>query len=218
MGWAAFMSDGKDLILATRHARDERMEVDCPLMIPPETRDSCMFHSANLDAVAVGASVSGLEYREVRTLGGKKHKLHGLDRVLTARRGKGIITGAVVSEYQRQRLDNFAKAHDIQGYVQFLHRDPEFLPENVPVRMDDAIIMTAAYGFDKRFLGGNTDSGLICDLEDAGDRHHIQRAGDGGYSESPVSDAPFHRRPVTSRSTVNKPEGSPHEPVPGGFS
>ena len=52
MSWAALTSGGKDSILSVQKAIDSGKNVRYLVTARPENRDSYMFHSANLDAVA----------------------------------------------------------------------------------------------------------------------------------------------------------------------
>ena len=52
MSWAALTSGGKDSILSIQKAIDSGKEVEYMITVHPKNRDSYMFHSANLDAVA----------------------------------------------------------------------------------------------------------------------------------------------------------------------
>ena len=63
MSWAALTSGGKDSILSVQKAIDSGKDVRYLVTARPENRDSYMFHSANLDAVAAIAKVAGMEVR-----------------------------------------------------------------------------------------------------------------------------------------------------------
>ncbi|MCJ7794339.1 MAG: ATP-binding protein, partial [Methanoregulaceae archaeon] len=75
MSWAALTSGGKDSILACQKASDAGKEIEFLVTVQPENRESFMFHSANLDAVPVIASVAGMKYIEIRTHGKKEEEL-----------------------------------------------------------------------------------------------------------------------------------------------
>jgi diphthine-ammonia ligase len=218
MGWAALTSGGKDSILAIQRAIDRGMDVDYLLTLRPHNPDSYMFHSSNLDAVAAIASVSGIKYREFQTPGDKERELLDLDEALRALPVEGIITGAIASVYQRQRLEKIALKHNLSVYAPLWHMDPEALLREVAERMDAIIVVTAADGLDARFLGAHIDTRLITELKRVSTRHHIHLAGEGGEYESLTLNAPFYSHPITYRTAVVHSGTDRSELVLGGFS
>jgi diphthine-ammonia ligase len=218
MGWAALTSGGKDSILAIQHAIDQGMDVDYLITIRPHNADSYMFHSSNLDAVAAIASVSGIIYREFQTPGEKERELLDLEDALQDLPVEGIITGAIASVYQRERLEKIAAKHDLSVYAPLWHMDPEALLREVAERMDAIIVVTAADGLDARLLGAHIDTLLITKLKRIRDRHHIHLAGEGGEYESLALYAPFYRRPIMYRTSVVRSGTDRSELVLGGFS
>src|SRR5512137_1585677 len=104
MSWAALTSGGKDSILSIQKAIDSGKVVKYMVTARPKNRDSYMFHSANLDAVPVIASVAGMQYVEIETQGNKEEELSDLEAGLAALDIEGVIAGAVGSEYQAERV------------------------------------------------------------------------------------------------------------------
>ena len=104
MSWAALTSGGKDSILSVQKAIDSGKDVRYLVTARPENRDSYMFHSANLDAVAAITKVAGMEYVEIPTQGRKEEELVDLEAGLAALDIEGVIAGAVASQYQADRV------------------------------------------------------------------------------------------------------------------
>ena len=84
MSWAALTSGGKDSILSIQKALDSGKDVEYIVTARPKNRDSYMFHSANLDAVAAIAKVAGMKYHEILTHGQKEEELSDLELALPA--------------------------------------------------------------------------------------------------------------------------------------
>jgi diphthine-ammonia ligase len=217
MSWAALTSGGKDSILSCQKALDSGKDVQYLVTARPENRDSYMFHSANLDIVPVIARVAGMRYVEIATKGNKEEELADLEAGLAALDIKGVIAGAVASEYQAERVKTITDKLGLELYTPLWHMDTELLLREVALRMDARIIVTAAEGLDASFLGARFDDALINRLKRVAAIRRINLAGEGGEYESITLDAPFYSRPITYTSTEVRSLPDRHELVLGGF-
>ena len=146
MSWAALTSGGKDSILSIQKALDSGKDVEYIVTARPKNRDSYMFHSANLDAVAAIAKVAGMKYQrdpDPWTQGGGTLLI--LESGLASLDVEGVIAGAVASVYQAERVRAIT---DRLGII--------------------ALHTALAYGYGNAPQGGRTTSG--CD-----DRCHCCR-------------------------------------------
>lgn len=196
MVYAALSSGGKDSILACQKALDAGLEVDYMVTVRPRNPDSYMFHSANLDAVAAIARAGGMEYVEIRTAGEKEDELVDLEAGVAALECEGLVTGAVESAYQRDRLVRIAEHLDLELVTPLWRMDPLALLREVSARLHAIIVVTAADGLDASFLGVRIDGDLIERLQRVAAVHQIHLAGEGGEYESLALNAPFYRHPV----------------------
>jgi diphthine-ammonia ligase len=200
MVYAALSSGGKDSVLACQKAIDGGLEVRYLVTVRPADPDSYMFHSANLDAVRVIADAAGMEYVEIQSGGVKEAELAELEAGLASLEIEGIVTGAVGSVYQRDRLAAIADRLGLALVAPLWGMDPEALLREVAARLDAIIVVTAADGLDESFLGAHFDDALIERLKRVAAARQIHLAGEGGEYESLALDAPFYRRPVTYAS------------------
>jgi len=196
MVWASLISGGKDSVLATQKAIDAGLEVRYLVVVRPKTPDSYMFHSANLDAVRVMAEHAGIEYVEIYTPGRKEEELTDLESGLAALEIEGIISGAVDSSYQKERIEAIAGRLGIKTFAPLWHMDPDKLISEVAERMDAIIVVCAADGLDETFLGAHFDDDLIARLRSVSKRTHIHLAGEGGEYETLTLNAPFFGSPL----------------------
>ncbi len=217
MSWAVLTSGGKDSILACQKAIDAGKEVGFLVTVRPENRESFMFHSANLDAVPVIARVAGMKYVEIRTHGKKEEELDDLRQGLSCLPVEGIITGAVASVYQNDRIAAIAKDLSLAVFAPLWQMDTEALLQEVAARMDAIIVATAAAGLDESFLGAHIDDELIRRLQKVASRHRINLAGEGGEYESLTLNAPFYTRPITYTHAEIQKTVDRSELVLGGF-
>lgn len=197
MVYAALSSGGKDSVLACQKALDAGLAVGYMVTVRPADPDSYMFHSANLDAVRAIAGAAGMEYVEIPSSGEKEAELADLEDGLAALPIEGIVTGAVGSTYQRDRLAAIAGRLGIELAAPLWGMDPEALIREVSARLDAIIVVTAADGLDESFLGQRFDEALIDRLKRIAAARKIHLAGEGGEYESLALDAPFYRHPVT---------------------
>jgi len=217
MSWAALTSGGKDSILSVQKAIDSGKDVEYMVTARPDNQYSFMFHSTNLDAVAVIAKVACMKYVEIRTHGRKEEELADLEAGLNNLDVEGVIAGAVASVYQAQRVKAITDRLKISHYTPLWHMDTEMLVTEVAQRMDAMIIVTAAEGLDEYFLGAHFNDALIQRLKRVAGIHRINLAGEGGEYETLTLYAPFYSRPVIYTSSEIRSSPDRHELVLGGF-
>jgi ABC transporter with metal-binding/Fe-S-binding domain ATP-binding protein len=217
MSWAALTSGGKDSILSVQKAIDSGRDVRYLVTARPDNRDSFMFHSANLDAVAAIAKVAGMKYAEIPTHGRKEEELADLEAGLAALDVEGVTAGAVASRYQADRVKAITDRLGIELFTPLWHMDTEMLLREVAERMDAIIVVTAAEGLDEHFLGAHIDDALIRRLKRVAALYRINLAGEGGEYETLTLNAPFYSRPVTYTTSEIHSSPDRHEMVLGGF-
>ena len=197
MSYGGLTSGGKDSILAIQKALDRGIPVSHLITVRPNDPYSYMFHSSNLDAVPAIAQVSGLQYHEIATHGRKEEELNDLEDGLRALPVEGIITGAIASQYQRERIELVAHRLALDVYAPLWGMDPLDLMREVAARLDAMIVVVAADGLTEEVLGARIDASLIDRLQRISDRYHIHLAGEGGEYETLTLRAPFYHRSVT---------------------
>ncbi len=217
MSWAALTSGGKDSILSIQKAIDSGKEVRYLVTARPENHDSYMFHSSNLDAVAVIANVAGMQYVEIPTHGRKEEELADLEAGLAVLDVEGVTAGAVASRYQADRVKAITDRLGIMLFTPLWHMDTEELLREVAARMEAMIIVTAAEGLDEHFLGARFNDSLIARLKRVAAIHRINLAGEGGEYETLTLNAPFYSRPITYSTCEIRSSPGRHELVLGGF-
>lgn len=201
MSWAALTSGGKDSILAVQKAIDLGHRVEYLVTVRPKNPDSFMFHTSNLDAVPVIAAHAGMACIEIVTPGRKEEEVLDLEAGLSTLPIGGIVTGAIGSRYQQERIDTVAKHLSLEVFSPLWGMDPGVLLEEVSERLNAIIVVVAAGGLDERMLGRRIDRGLIRELEAISKKHRIHIAGEGGEYETLALDAPFYERPLEYQET-----------------
>lgn len=218
MSWAALTSGGKDSVLACQKALDSGKDVTHLVTVRPRNKDSYMFHSANLDAVPVIAQVAGMTYHEIATHGRKEEELADLEQGLSVLPVEGIIVGAIASSYQKDRVQEIAEKLSIGVFSPLWHMDTEKLLMEVAARMEAIIVVTAADGLDRSFLGARIGQEVIDRLKKIAAKNRINLAGEGGEYESLTLNAPFYSRRITYATSEVRIASDRSELILGGFS
>jgi ABC transporter with metal-binding/Fe-S-binding domain ATP-binding protein len=204
-------------MLACQKAIDSGKDVRYLVTVRPKNSESYMFHSANLDAVPVIARLSGMEYVEITTEGKKEAELADLEDGLAGLDVEGVTAGAIASVYQADRVKAITDRLGILLFTPLWHQDTEVLLREVAERMDAILVVTAAEGLDKSFLGAHINAELIGRLKRVSAQHHINLVGEGGEYESLTLDAPFYSRPLTYTTSEIRVESGRSELILGGF-
>jgi len=214
----ALVSGGKDSVYSAYLADLQGRRVDELLVLRPSDPDSMMFHTPNLDLVALQAEAWGKSYRSVPVSGvGDSAELTVLETALEGRRG-WVVAGAIESSYQWARLLRVADRVGRPVFTPLWRKSPgRVVREEISAGLDIRFVHLAAEGLAPDLLGQRLDGDRLAELErrsPPGPRVHP--AGEGGEYETLVVDAPFFRerivldqvdreiRPATDRLVVRK--------------
>ncbi|MGP8072423.1 MAG: diphthine--ammonia ligase [Thermoplasmata archaeon] len=224
----ALVSGGKDSVYSAYLADLQGRNVDELLVLRPTDPDSMMFHTPNLELVALQAEAWGKSYRSVPVPGGDEAgELAALEEALRGRRG-WVVAGAIESSYQWARLLRVADRVGRPVYTPLWRKDPaRVVREEISAGLDIRFVHLAAEGLSSEWLGQRLDDRRLAELEGrSGPRVHP--AGEGGEYETLVLDAPFFRerivldaverdvRPATARLVVRKAHLEPKRSREGG--
>jgi len=189
----ALVSGGKDSVYAAYLADTQGWPVDELLTLVPSDPESMMFHTPNLDLVALQAEAWGKRHRRVAVAGlGEAAELDALDRALGADRGP-VVTGAIASSYQWARLVRIADRHGRRLYAPLWRKAPELVVrEELAAGLEVRFVHLAAEPLPAAWLGERLDAerleGLVRLHRDV---RAVNVAGEGGEYETLVVDAPF---------------------------
>ncbi len=194
MKYAALFSGGKDSALALWKAQREGLDVQDLVTVYPERDDSYMFHKPNLDFVPDIAESLGIELVKVETEGEKEKEMEDLKKGLEGLEIGGIITGAVASSYQYERLKKLSSQLGLELYAPLWGMDQEnLLNELLEDDFEVIIVSVAAMGLDEEWLGRRIDKDCVKGFKVLKQKYGINVAGEGGEYESLVLDAPNYK-------------------------
>ena len=154
---AVLLSGGKDSVFAAYKISKEH-EISCFITIKSENPDSYMFHTPNIDLVELQAESMGIPLITQKTEGKKEKELIDLKKIIKKAKEdykiKGVVTGALFSNYQGERIDNICKDLDLESLSPLWHMDQELEMRTI-IKNNFSIIFSsiAAYGLNKSWLG-----------------------------------------------------------------
>ena len=193
--------------------------MECLIAIKSRNPESYMFHTPAVELVALQAEAIGLPLVMKETAGEKEKELEDLSAALREAKLtygiEGVITGALWSTYQKERMERIAREENLKVFSPLWHINQE--TEMRLVVSNFGVIFTgiSAYGLDKSWLGRTITMedvdrlvALNRKLSKYGDQTSpavggLNIAGEGGEFESLVLDGPiFKKRVVIVESEI----------------
>jgi ABC transporter with metal-binding/Fe-S-binding domain ATP-binding protein len=196
MRLASLLSGGKDGVYAA-HLMQREHQLSYMVSMKPENPDSYMFHTVNIDITRLQAEAWGIPYVEAKTEGVKENELDDLKETLSTLDIDGVITGAIASKYQADRVNKICHELGLTHLSPLWARDREqLLHEMLCSRMQIIFSAVAAHGLDQSWLGEPLTPERITKLRNLNDRFGVDMCGEGGEYESLVVDAPWFTRRI----------------------
>ncbi len=183
---AVLFSGGKDSVFATFWAIVHGFEPILVTIRPPEY--SMMFHHPNVNQTKLQAKALGLRQVFVKTT--EENWREQLVLTFKKLKVKGIVAGAISSEYQRRRIDSIGNELDISTYAPLWHKDQEDsdLLKELLEYFEIYLSAVSAEGLDEKYLAepfSKIHSKKI---------PNIHPFLEGGEGETFVTSAPFFKK------------------------
>jgi diphthine-ammonia ligase len=193
-------SGGKDSTLALHKAK-EKDEVICLITLVSLNKESYMFHTPNIDVTALQAEALGLPLLRWETKGEPEKELEDLEAAIAQAirefKIEGLLTGAVESAYQSQRIQRICDRLKIACVNPLWKRNQKALLEELVAEGFKVIISGVfAYPLDAGWLGKEIDAEMIARLVRLQEQYGVSPSGEGGEIETTVLDAPLFRKRV----------------------
>ena len=174
------VSGGKDSIYAAFKASKQH-EIVCLISFKSKKDDSYMFHIPNRDLVKQQAKEMNLPIIFMESSWIKEKELNDIKKALKIAIKKykiqGIVSGALASNYQKQRIDNICNELNLKSIAPLWHIDPEkYLKDLIKNNFKAIITGIAAEGLNKDFLGKKINNDFIEKIK----KLNIHLGGEGG--------------------------------------
>lgn len=188
---AVLFSGGKDSAWVTHLCLSWGWEVEWVTVHPQA--DSMMFHHPNTRWCGLQARAAGIRLHPVKAAS-HAEELADLERALARLKARkrdpiqGIVSGAVASEYQKQRIELIGHRLGLPTFAPLWHKGPEALREMLG-QMEVRLVAVSAQGLDDKWLGrrlGPEDVDRLLAL-----RPEVSPFLEGGEGETFVADAPY---------------------------
>ncbi|MCW4055444.1 MAG: TIGR00289 family protein [Candidatus Bathyarchaeota archaeon] len=199
---AALISGGKDSALALHRALKAGHTASFLVTILPRREDSWMFHYPNIRLTTLFAEATGIPLVTRETAGIKEDELKDLRSALAPLDVDGVVSGAIASQYQKERIDAICRDIGLESITPLWLGTPVILLNEL-VDLQFKVIITGVYahGFDPSWLGTPIDASTINKLVNLKRKHGISLLGEGGEYETLTLDAPFFRKEITLLET-----------------
>ena len=197
MRLAALVSGGKDSVLALYRAQQMGHNIEVLATMIPKRSDSYMFHHPNIHMTDYLAKALEIPLVHAETSGIKEKELEDLNNLLASLDVEGVVTGAIASSYQKERIDKLCNEIGIESVAPLWHQDPlAIMDELLDLKFKVIIVGVYAHGLDEKWLGREITKESLEELVELNRRFQISLVGEGGEYESLVLDAPMFRKRI----------------------
>lgn len=196
MRLAGLLSGGKDSVYAVRLMQEEH-DLSYLVSMKPENPDSYMFHTVNIETTQLQAEAWGIQYVESTTKGEKEEELQDLKQILETLDVEGVITGAIASQYQAQRVNRLCEDLGLTHFSPLWGKDrQQLIKDMMDSGMEIIFAAVAAHGLDRKWLGEKLDTEMLSKLVKLNEKFKVDICGEGGEYESLVIDAPWFNKRI----------------------
>jgi diphthine-ammonia ligase len=198
-------SGGKDSTYAT-YLAGGRHDVVCLITMAPSRPDSYMFHHPNIKWTELQSRAMKIPQVCFETAGVKEEELEDLHSAIVVAKERfsieGLYTGAILSSYQKSRVDRVCVRAGIKSISPLWGIEPEIHLTNL-LRGEFSVMFTAvsALGLDAEWLGRILDSAAVDELLELQRRYGLNPTLEGGEGETFVVDCPIFSQRIKINSS-----------------
>lgn len=212
MDVGTLFSGGKDSSYAL-YLASKKYDVKCLICLNPEKDDSWMFHFPNIKFVKEQAENMDIPLIFMTSSGEKEEELKDLKNAIEVAKQKykiqGIVSGALYSNYQKERVDKICSELKLESIVPLWQIDAGHYMRRLLLSGFKVIITgIAADGFDDKWLGRELNRNVLEELEKLSKEKGMNLCGEGGEYETFVLDCPLFKRKLKVIEAEKKLENS----------
>ncbi len=193
MRLACLFSGGKDSTYAAHLMEQAGHEVVCLVTVVPDDPHSWVFHTLNLEHLPQMAEVMGRDLIAVPSNGEEGADLAALETALTGLDVEGVVTGAIASDYQWDRINGVCERLGLRVFSPLWRKDQLLLLNDMlQAGMKAIIVGVYSDGLGREWLGRALDCAAVDELLELSKRRGMNVSGEGGEYETLVLDSPMH--------------------------
>ncbi len=197
MRLVALVTGGKDSILALYRAQKMGHTIEVLATMIPKRSDSYMFHFPNIHLTDHISRALEIPLVKAETAGIKEKELDDLKNLLASLDVDGVVSGAIMSSYQKERIGKICKELGIKSVTPLWHENPlDIMNELIDLKFKVIIVGVYAYGLDQTWLGREINTETLEKLVELNEKYQISLVGEGGEYESLVLDAPIFKKRI----------------------
>lgn len=201
-------SGGKDSTYALHWAVFKGFEITCLITLIPRREDSWMFQYPNVEYTKYQADAMGFNLIRFETSGEKDRELN--DLYVAFKKAKelgadGIVSGALLSDYQRLNISIIAEKVGLKTYTPLWRKNQEkYLLELIDEGFEFIITSISAYGFPYDLLGRTITKEDAIRIVQSARKYGFNPAFEGGEAETFVTYAPLFKRRLKVEGEAKK--------------
>jgi ABC transporter with metal-binding/Fe-S-binding domain ATP-binding protein len=205
---ACIYSGGKDSTLAIHKMWEQGKKVELLITLVPENEFSYMLQRVNVEWTRLQAEALEVRHTFFHTKGEKEKELLDIESALKQNDVTELITGAVASRYQADRINDICKRLGITHHSPLWGMDPLEELTEISASFNAIVTQVAAEGFDESLLGARIDGKMIEKLKGLYRKYRVNMSFEGGEAESFVLDAPLFRKQIRINRAHKERRGS----------
>jgi diphthine-ammonia ligase len=205
-------SSGKDSCYAAYLMQKHNYNIKCLLSVKSKNKYSFMFHTPNINLCELQAEAMEVPIITIESEGNKEDELKDMKKLMNNAKKKynidGIVTGAIFSQYQRERIDKIADELGLKVFSPLWHKNQEeYMKELLDEKFKIMFSSIAADGLDEKWVGKIITLDDVNKLIELNKKIGINVAGEGGEFESLVLDCPLFKKEIDVKKSKIVNEG-----------
>ncbi len=190
-------SGGKDSVMALYWAQQKHI-ASCLITIDSENQESYMFHTDKIKDIPKLAKKINIPLVFKKTKGVKEEELEDMKSAIQEAKEKygikGIVSGALASNYQKTRVDKICKELGLKSFAPYWHVDSEeYIKQIINLGFKIKIVHVASEGLTEDRVGKFIDKEFLTKILALNKKYGVHIAGEGGEYESLVIDGPIFK-------------------------
>jgi len=192
---AVLSSGGKDSSAAWWWAMCRGWEIVAVVTVDIQDGDSHMFQVPSTNWVERQALLANVPWVNVPAAGSVEDEIEALEQALSKLEIDGIVSGALRSDFQKQRLECMSQRLNIHSFSPLWHQTPiEHLKGMVEAGFQIMLTSVSCEGLDHTWLGHVLTESSLLELHALSKQHRFNVDGEGGEYETFVLGGPIWSR------------------------